>query len=180
MIKANKRGRTELSKTNKSERTELSSSRFMGHACRQTKPPRDEANCPAARPSSVDHRDARKDRRFSGISGLRPSNQVARWDALRYLVITEHPRFPDARSLQVRTLDDHKFFTSPFQHSLKRHGHLARSAWCLAPCRQGEPFDFSRQANTHKNHGHLDSVGLRPPRGSESGCAGRLLLPPSS
>jgi hypothetical protein len=40
----------------------------------------------------------------------------------------------------------------------------------------GEPFNFSRRASTNKNHRRLDSVGLRPPRDSEIGCAGRLLL----
>jgi hypothetical protein len=43
--------------------------------------------------------------------------------------------------------------------------------------RQGEPFNFSRRAVTNKNHRRLDSVRLRPPRDSEIGRAGRLLLP---
>jgi hypothetical protein len=53
---------------------------------------------------------------------------------------------------------------------LEGRGHLARSTRCPAPSRQGEPLDFSRQVITHT----LRSSRSGPPRGSASGCAGRL------
>ena len=72
------------------------------------------------------------------------------------------------------------------RRAVNRHLHCAftqgarpprASTRCPAPSRPGEPFNFSRQAITNKNHRRRDSVGLRPPRDSEIGCGDRLLRP---
>ena len=61
---------------------------------------------------------------------------------------------------------------------LAERGRLARSARCPAPSWQGEPFNVSRQVITHARRSSRFGRP-RPPRGSESGCAGRLLRPMS-
>ena len=73
------------------------------------------------------------------------------------------------------------------RRAVNRHLHYAftQGAWppralnslLGAVSTRGEPFNFSRQAIKDKNHRRLDSVGLRPPRESEIGCAVRLLRP---
>ena len=69
------------------------------------------------------------------------------------------------------------------------HYNLTQRAWsprALEPLPDavststGRTVQLSGQVITHKNHGGLDSVGLRPPRDSEYGCAGQLLLSQSS
>jgi len=60
--------------------------------------------------------------------------------------------------------------------SLEEHGRLARSTRCPAPSRQGERFNFSRQAITHTRPSSRYARSQTASR-LRSGCAGRLLRP---